>query len=173
MSVSDVKETVELIEKIRKQYAGSKDNPCCFNDKKIDPVWIDEAECLLNLKFPADYRYFLEHLGAGDIFGSEFYGIMDKGLMVSGIPNVVWLTLEERESPYGKLPNYFLPVYDLGIGDYYVLDCRDPENTPLYIWMPGFHEEGDELEIIADSFGAFFKETIFEAKKAEEEDEKA
>ncbi|MDF7675788.1 SMI1/KNR4 family protein [Neisseriaceae bacterium ESL0693] len=153
MSVIDVKETIELINK--------HPNISDFVGK-INPVWIDQAEKVLGIKFPTDYKYFLENLGCGDIYGVEFYGIIKDNFINSGIPDAIWLTLKERKE--SELPDYLVIVYFGGDGDYYAIDCRDPSNAPIVYWAPGASKPNDKLYKVADDFGCFFKETIFNAQ---------
>ena len=54
------------------------------------------AERALGLEFPPGYREFVLDLGAGDVGGEEFFGVVDDGFEDSAIPDGVWLTLRER-----------------------------------------------------------------------------
>lgn len=153
MGISSVKETIKLI---------NKHSDFDHFIGKINSDWIRKAEETLKLKFPEDYRYFLENLGCGNIFGEEFFGIINDDFIYSGIPDAIWLTLTERQD--SGLPEYLVIVYFGGDGDYYAIDCRNPDKAPIVYWEPGASQPDQELHKIADSFGLFFKETIFNAQ---------
>ncbi|MDF7675789.1 SMI1/KNR4 family protein [Neisseriaceae bacterium ESL0693] len=153
MSVIDVKETIGLI--------NQHSNFAHFIGK-INPSLIAKAEEVLGLEFPADYKYFLKNLGCGNIYGEEFYGIIKDDFINSGIPDAIWLTLKERKE--SELPDYLVIVYFGGDGDYYAIDCRNPDNAPIVYWAPGASKPNEKLHKIADSFGLFFKEAIFSAQ---------
>jgi antitoxin YobK len=111
MSIEDVDQALALIAEHRDEgtFAGPADD-----------ATIERAEALLGLTFPPTYRRFLRHLGAGDIWGEEFYGIVDEELEEPLVPNVVGLALAERSA--GSLPVHLLPVYALGDGTIFGLD---------------------------------------------------
>ncbi|OCG35938.1 hypothetical protein A9G29_01550 [Gilliamella sp. Fer2-1] len=154
MSIEDVKETINII---------NQDIDLADFVGEINPSLIEEAEKLLGMKFPNSYKYFLKKLGCGDIYGQEFYGIIKADFINSGIPDAIWITLKKRKD--SGLPDYLVIVYFGGDGDYYAIDCRDPNNAPIVYWEPGASQENDKLHKIADDFGAFFKETILNAKE--------
>jgi len=45
-----------------------------------------QAEEALGSRFPHSYRSFVGELGAGDIAGEEFYGVIDDNFDSSGVP---------------------------------------------------------------------------------------
>lgn len=154
MSLLDVKKAIDII----KQDAVSSDF-CGHKDSKI----IQLAEKVLGIKFPESYRYFLENLGCGGIYGQEFYGIINDDFINSGIPDAVWFTLRQRRE--SDLPEYLVIIYFGGDGDYYAIDCRDSDNAPIVYWELGASKKNDKLKKIANDFGTFFKETILNAKE--------
>lgn len=119
------------------------------------------AEATLNLKFPPTYRDFLRRFGCGDISGQEFYGVIHENFETSGVPDAIWLTLNERRS--SSLPNHLVIVFATGDGGYYTLDTserNDDGECPVVAWEPGRSTSGDNLPRIADDFGRFLLETI-------------
>ena len=123
----------------------------------IDASLIQHAEDLLGQRLPPTYRRFLEELGAGDIWGDEFYGIVNENLESSLVPNAVGVALEARRR--GELPERFLPVYDLGEGTTYAIDFSDGTGGehPVVSW------HGDPMfgvAVAATDFGAFLLETL-------------
>jgi len=117
---------------------------------------IDLAEEALGLRFPPSYRTFLETLGAGDIAGEEFFGIVSSNFLESGIPDSVWLTLRGRDQ--WSLPRSMVVVYFDGGTDYFALDTARPNpdgESPIVTWSPGRSRPGDDPPIVAADFGKF------------------
>lgn len=120
---------------------------------------IARAERALGLTFPPTYRAFLARLGCGDIPGYEFYGIVSDNFENSGIPDAIWLTLEERRS--AGLPDMFILVGHNGYTGYYALDLSQPAingECPVVEWHPD--ENPDHREHVAEDFGAYLWERV-------------
>jgi hypothetical protein len=119
---------------------------------------IARAEELLGLEFPPSYRRFLAALGAGQIFGERFYGIVAGGRLEEPlVPNAVGVALEGRAQ--GWLPRTLLPV-DSEDGFGYGIDfaATSPGGEhPVVSWR-GSPESG--TEVVAPDFGTFFHERI-------------
>jgi hypothetical protein len=118
---------------------------------------VERAEHLLGLVFPPTYRRFLQRLGAGDIWGEEFYGIVDDDLEDPLVPNAVGLALAERKQ--GSLPDHLLPVYDLGDGTIFGLDFSTSadDEAPVVSWHAN-PRAGTEAE--ASDFGTFLLQVL-------------
>ncbi len=124
---------------------------------------IAEAEAALDVRFPPSYRAFVRDLGAGDIGGHEFFGVIDDEFEHSAVPNGIWLTLQERTD--SDLPRSLVLVYATGDGSYYALDVgagQDPgaEESPVVVWTPGLSTSDQDPEVVASSFGEFFRRTV-------------
>jgi hypothetical protein len=117
---------------------------------------VEAAESALGVSFPPTYRRFVTELGAGDIAGQEFYGIVSGEFVSSSVPNGIWLTLTARRE--WPLPGSMVVVgFDGGIG-YYVLDTAKgvaDQEPPVELWHPGASVPGEPLEQVAADFGAF------------------
>ena len=130
----------------------------------ISEVTVQRAEAKLDLVFPPTYREFLLQLGAGNLFSAEFYGITGDNLDVLGIPNGVWLTLDERDC--SSLPQRFILIADSGVGPYFAIDTgtrNEDENCPVVEWQGGLPEDRQNLKPVASDFGEFFLARIREA----------
>lgn len=122
---------------------------------------ISLAESVLGVVFPPTYREFLSKYGCGDIAGCEFYGLINGDFEGSGIPDAIWLTLEERKD--SDLPENLVVVYALGDGSYHALDCSVTDQAgecPVVEWIPGSSKVGKGLEVIADDYGQFLLQKI-------------
>jgi hypothetical protein len=121
----------------------------------IEDRLIQKAESLLGLKFPPTYRRFVQEFGCGDILGLEIYGIIHENFERSGIPDAIWLTLEERKAGF---PTEMVIVGFDGTGGYYALDSRIVDRFGEYpVVLYGV--VGDS-EVVATDFGAFLVSQI-------------
>jgi antitoxin YobK len=109
------------------------------------------AEAALGHPLPPTYRRFIEELGAGDIAGVEIYGVIHGDFESSGIPDAIWLTLDER-SEWG-LPPGLVPVAQDIEGNAYI-DMRGREagaEGPVIAWI----DQDTPAEELAPDFGSF------------------
>jgi len=155
MSRADLDEALRLI--------ADNADAADFEGNKPESL-ILSAEEALGLDFPPSYREFLGHLGCGDIAGAEFYGIITDPIADEGVPNTVWLTLDERAS--AGLPRELILVADTGDGGYYALDTSQRSSAgecPIVLLDP--HSEGDKngRTLVAEDFGAFLLGQVREA----------
>lgn len=161
MSTSSVTEAFNLIEKNKER----SDFEALDDDKLII-----EAEKKLGVSFPPSYRSFLLNYGCGGVGSSEIYGIIKSNPYGFGVPNAIWLTLDEREK--WNLPHQFIIIGDTGDGDWYVLDSSKPNKDGEYPVVICYYD-GDNYhtEKIHEDFGEFLlAETQF-ALREDEEDE--
>lgn len=149
MSVKQVAKGIEIIN-LHESY-------CDFAGAK-DETLIALAEKTLDLKFPDDYRLFLQILGCGDIGGREFFGVIDSDFINSSIPDAVWITLQERVE--SNLPNSYIIISDTGDGSYIVLNCIESDEDKVMIWTPGVKSEDMPFEPCYSDFGTFFYDQI-------------
>lgn len=139
MSIQDLEEAVELIEKIGGDFEGEKYSGL-----------VDKAEKALGLMFPPSYKKFISVLGSGDIEGLEFFGLVGGDFDKSALPDAIWITLEERKS---GLPNYLVLVYAAGNGSYCGIDTRQVDsNGESPIVSCGV---GGNMRVIASDYGEF------------------
>lgn len=114
------------------------------------------AEAALGLSFPPTYRRFVAEMGAGDIAGQEFYGVITEEFVSSSVPNGIWLTLKAR-GEWGLPDSMVVVGFDGGV-DYYVIDtakAADGREPPVEIWRPGISTADDQLAQVALDFGGF------------------
>jgi len=121
---------------------------------------INLAQTRLSVKFPETYRRFLLEFGAGGIGGVEFFGVVMDDFENSGYPDVIWLTLKGRNE--WNLPEFLLPVYDLGDGELFCLDLRVPEGHEAKVvgFTPGYSSAEHNLDIVSEDFGKLFLDKI-------------
>jgi hypothetical protein len=149
MSLADLYEAFGIIDKHREE--ADFEGPA-------DALLIAAAERTLGLTLPSSYKEFLARYGAGDIAGEEFYGVIHENFQQSGIPDAVWLTMNERRS--SSLPHELVIVYTSGDGVYFALDCQtlnEDGECPVVAWGPAASKE---IEAVAEDFGQFLRNTL-------------
>lgn len=148
MSMSDLEQAIQLID--------DKVAIADFEGPRPEEL-VKLAEVALTLEFPPTYREFVRRLGAGDIAGAEFYGVIKGDFENSSVPDAIWLTLDERKTC--KLPEPFIIVGDTGDGNYYVIDLSDRNPAgegPVVEWSPGNRTS----RVVAEDFGAFLLQRL-------------
>lgn len=121
------------------------------------------AERALALTFPPTYRTFLRRLGCGSISGYEFYGVINNDFEHSGIPDAVWLTLDERRT--ANLEHSLVLVSHTGYTGYYAIDTSQKTlggDSPIVEWQ--FGRQSNLNPVVAEDFGAFLWEQVQWAK---------
>jgi antitoxin YobK len=128
-----------------------------------DEDLIARAEQALGVTFPPSYRRFHAELGAGDLEGEEFYGVITDDWSVSP-PDAIGRTLDERDEI--GLPDEYVVVAETPDGGWYLLDTARQDSdgeSPVVLWMPGASPEDAPPEDVADNFGAFMRERLAKA----------
>jgi hypothetical protein len=124
---------------------------------------IQRAEVALGLRFPPTYRRFLSEYGAGNIGGTEIYGVIDDDFETSSVPDAIWLNLTHpREGLF--------VFYAVGEGTEFCLDTSRtaPDGEmPVVAVAPG--DEGGREEVAQD-FGIALLMLVSEELHAEEDD---
>ncbi|MEM9203097.1 MAG: SMI1/KNR4 family protein [Actinomycetota bacterium] len=123
------------------------------------PDHVLEAERLLGVSFPSDYRQFVTLLGSLVIGPYEIKGVTPDHTDPRP-PGVIGATVSARQS--WPLAERYLPIYFDGGVDYYVLDSR-LESPAVEIWRPGGTRDGDVLEVAHVSFAAFLHWVLISA----------
>ncbi|MFN3253155.1 SMI1/KNR4 family protein [Roseibium album] len=121
----------------------------------ISEETIIESEERLELVFPPSYKLFLSTLGCGDIDGLEFYGIVSSDLSVVGVPNAIWVTLDERKR---GLPHRYVIIGAGGDGTFFAINtatCDENGECPVDVVSPG----GDASRCHG-TFGEYFYEEL-------------
>lgn len=126
MSFQDMQQFIRIV----------SDDPGADFEGRVEPEEVESAQHVLGVVFPPTYRLFVEGLGAGDVNGQEFYGVIPGKRIVSAqtAPSV-GLTLRERRD--AGLPETAVLVGDTGMGEYYILDTSTTSlnsENPVDIW---------------------------------------
>jgi len=132
-----------------------------YRGQPIDDARIGEAEAAVGVVFPPTYRRFLADYGALGFGSEEYYGIRPTGAVTDPSSYAVWLTLDLISSGY--LPKEMVIVGQDGMGGEYVLDLRrvaKGTECPVVYWHSGMSEPDDDLEVLGQDFGAFFKHEV-------------
>lgn len=110
---------------------------------------IREAEMILGLKFPKDYRTFLTKWGFLEFVythSHEIYGIKASNAYDPAYPSAISLTLQGRE--WSELPEKYIAIWSDEGDELWCIDASDP-NGPVIAW--DFFEHSVARKI-ADSF---------------------
>jgi hypothetical protein len=144
----------EAAKQIIRRYKDAAD----FEGRRSEKL-IRAAEKELGLQFPPTYRRFLLEYGVGGFGGSEIYGVIHENFRNSGVPVAIWYTLTERKD--SKLPGDYVVIYNEGTGTLYCLDTEsDGEEAPVVTFVLGLSIDQQEPEVVAEDFGAFFRELV-------------
>ena len=119
-----------------------------------EPTLIAKAENALGGELPPTYREFVRQLGAGAFGSFEVYGVVNDQFEHSTVPNGVWLTLNERRE--SSFPHELVIIGSTGDGDYYCLELRCGQESPVIIYQPGLPPHQQSAEKVAEDFGKFF-----------------
>jgi len=152
MSQDDLRRAFALIER-----AGARAD---FEGAKSEGL-VGLAEERLGVTFPPSLRAFLRRFGCGGVAGREFYGIIREDFENSGVPDAVWITLEERRS--SGLPFHLVIVYATGDGAYFAVDRSSVDEegeSPVVLWIPGESTPESKLEVVASDYGRFLRNTL-------------
>ena len=110
---------------------------------------ICEAETILGIKFPKDYRTFLAKWGFLEFtytYSHDIYGIRSGNAQASGYPSAIFLTLFGRQ--YSKLPDKYIAIWSDEGDELWCVDTSEPDE-PIIAW--DFFEHTVARKI-ADSF---------------------
>ena len=110
---------------------------------------IDAYEKAMAVKFPKDYREFLELFGSGHKNGVEIAGIHPRP---QSDLNVLGRTILQRRS-YGHFPQDVIFFSDTGDGGQIYLDPKTGEVAEVFAEPP----KGVHKEVIAKSFSGFLE----------------
>jgi antitoxin YobK len=155
MSMADLERAIELI-----QVSGGGD----FSGPRTEDQVV-YAEQALGVEFPPTYRRFVRRLGSGGIFGEEFYGVVSGAFGNDGVPNAVWVTLNDRR--LSNLPDSLVIIGATGDGGSYAIDLSEQYadgESPVVEWS---YDSPPFKRIVADDFGVFFWQNVQEASASQ------
>jgi len=151
MSLTDYERAKQLLKQVRRSstFVGP-----------VSEAQIAIAQDRLLVDFPKIYRQFLLEYGAGGVGFFEIYGITEQEDGSVGYPDVVQFTIEGRKK-WG-LHHSLIPIFELGDGEVYCLDLRNPINGEARIvgFTPGYSSPEQKLEVVAEDFGSLLLELV-------------
>lgn len=124
---------------------------------------IEKAQVVLDVNFPKDYKTFLADYGALTFGSIEVYGVFKEDFEDSGVPDIVWTTINERKLV--DMPKYLLILHNTGMGELYCMNFADlnSHNEPrITSYYPGFPEKAQQNEVLYDNFGEFLLDMVQE-----------
>ena len=123
---------------------------------------VNLAQDRLCVQFPETYRRFLLEYGAGGMGAFEFFGVIQEDFENHDYLHidVVWLTLKIRKE--WDLPQFLIPIFDLGNGELYCLDLRNQQGDEAKVvgFTPGYSTIQQNLDVVAEDFGRLFLDQI-------------
>lgn len=124
---------------------------------------IAQAQTILDVEFPEDYKLFLTEFGALTFGSIEIYGVFREDFENSGVPDTVWTTLNERKLV--SMPNHLIVIYNTGMGELYCMNFNDLNNNnepKITSYFPGFDEKAQKNEVLYENFGEFLLDMVHE-----------
>ncbi|MCT0162791.1 SMI1/KNR4 family protein [Lactiplantibacillus pentosus] len=122
---------------------------------------VEMGEIKLGVQFPSEYKQFLLEHGALTFGAAEIYGIFTEDFENSGVPDVVWATLDERKLV--KMPLHLVMIYNTGMGEVFCLNYRElnaDQEPKITSYFPGFVEDNQKNEVLYNDFGDFLLDVV-------------
>ena len=107
-------------------------------------------ESRFGTRFPQDFVNFVEAMTSFD-FPGELYNV-SSGLRTNGNDTIV--TVYDMEVADPAWPRWLIPFYGIGNGDYFALDARAGDSSPVLYW---YHER-KRAEKYSESFAEWVKQ---------------
>ncbi len=120
----------------------------------IPETTIAEAEAGLNVRFPQQYRDFLQRFGSGFFAGIEIYGLPDPEKNDPPLwQDVLKVTKQLREWGQAGAENpAYIPITEDGTGVYFFLDTAASPSTKILAIGPGIERtvSSDLFDFVVD-----------------------
>lgn len=122
---------------------------------------INKIESILGIKFPEDYRAFLNRYGAITIGEVCIYGVSNP---VDREPSIVWaLDTLWKISP--EIPKNLIPIQDLGeSGGIACLQCQNPQSTTndasVVLWKFDVEPDAQNIVNLDQDFATYLSQTL-------------
>lgn len=141
-----------------------------FRDKvtkagKVSLEGIEKIERILGVRFPEDYRDFINRYGAITVEGVSVLGISHP---IDKEPSVVW-ALKGLWEVFPEFPRNLIPIRDLSdSGEIVCIECRSNQSTEsdarLVVWK--FNPEPDEenLSYLDQDFATYVSQVLMGVK---------
>lgn len=160
MSIENYNQAIELI----RDYESKID----LEESLLEPQAlenIEQAEKILNLKFPASYKKFLQECGNLFLGGESIYGLTTNAdFRRFDYSNIVCSTLNLRwNQVWPGFRDYLIPIYGYEENDRLFLDCsrmNDQDECPVVEQYVDNEAKQIRERIIAEDFGAFLLEKV-------------
>lgn len=105
--------------------------------------------------FPDSYKLFLEKFGTLTFNGESFYGISNRGLSATSIPDVRYAT--EQARALQDINNELIMIKNSGYGSIFSIDTSmvGSAGEAVIVETPLTFKNNAEKKIVADNFGEF------------------
>jgi cell wall assembly regulator SMI1 len=121
---------------------------------------ISDAEHVLGVRFPEDYKFFLSRFGWAEIGCDILYGL---GTDAPYGHSVVKNAVSERHEAQPHIPHHLVPIMNDGAGNNYCLDTLrfHGGECPVVFWDHEHPNGSNQVPIdVAQSFGQWIVDRI-------------
>lgn len=118
---------------------------------------VADAETVLGVAFPIEYKLFLLEVGWVSFAGCEVYGLFRPGEECR--LSVVKETALERDLFGPPLARHLIPIMNNGSGDLYCLDASDPKGS-IVQRLHDVEQDDKAIRFVAPSFGAWLLDLV-------------
>jgi len=126
-----------------------------------------EAESILKVQFPSEYRAFLYGLGSGYVSSEEFIGLGGSEHL-----NVVWITNNLRSRHSISFPHNLIPLRNDGYGNYDCINLHKQSENPECEIVEYLHDgKSAEYKKLATSFFVWFQDILKIVRELDAEDD--
>lgn len=135
-------------EEIRQSLADVLVRETALLDVPAEADWLSLEE-RFETRFPAEFKAFID-LMSEFAFPGDIYNVPQKGRS-NGNDTITQIFESERAN--SDWPEYLVPFYGIGNGDYFVLDTRERDSSAVYFRN---HADGGIVRY-SDNFGVWIK----------------
>ena len=126
---------------------------------------IDKIESILGIKFPEEYRTFLNRYGAITLGKLHVYGI---SYPTDQEPSIVW-ALNGLWKAFPEMPKNLIPIRDLSeSGAVVCIQCQSPEqdnsDAPIVLWMFDSEPNKERIIYVCENFASYISKTLIDIK---------
>ena len=133
----------------------------------INEIKINDLEDRLGMKFPKEFKDFLNLCNGFEIMSDKIYGIHPEDKNLDLFSNYMW----EKEESGNPIYKYLLPISPDGFGNHYCLDLttldENKETCKIVFWQHDFYySESEAPDLECETFLEFLIELVNDIKES-------